>query len=141
MQTIDIVLEHPTENKFLLVKRKINHAKNNYWIIGGRMQHGLDVYENMSRITQRELNISLNKSNLRYLCTMNYIWGVREQPPTSSGTSDIVLTFHYKLSPKELQDIRLDDIEYNSSDILWATKKEMPNKNMHEAIKLFSTLL
>jgi hypothetical protein len=138
---IDILLEHPDKQEILLVKRKIDPLKNSYWIIGGRMQHGYDIYENIYRISKRELNIELQRDKCKLLTVMNYIWGMREQNPKTNGTTDISLTFHYKLSTDEFKTFKLDETEYDYKSIKWTSYEEMSNKNFHEAINIFSNIL
>ena len=60
---VDIVLK--VDNKFLLVKRKNEPLKNQWWLVGGRLKKGELVEEACRRKALEEIGIKID--NLKFL--------------------------------------------------------------------------
>ena len=109
----DVLFTH--HGKYFIAERK-TLPHNDYWIVGGRCIHGLDVFENMQRIISRETGLHITRDRLDIIACVNYIWDTREQPPQENGTSDVACIFVCELTDYEYKNIWLDKTEYISGE-------------------------
>lgn len=120
------------KNEVLLCKRKIL-PQNDYWVVGGRCYHGTDIFDNVKRISDREIGIDINKERFKLISFTNYIWGLRQQYPQNNGTSDLVSIFKCELNNQEILNIKLDSNEYEHYK--WVDINLVNKSNYHPAIK------
>lgn len=128
----DILIQNESTKEVLLVHRK-REPQPSWWIIGGRCRPSISLEENVKNILKRETNLDASLNKISLLCFSHHIWGKRHQEPSNNGTSDMIATYLYKITPEEAMAITLDKTEYN--DYKWYTINEIKeNTSLHPAI-------
>lgn len=113
---IDLIISH--KNQFLLVKRKQEPLINEWWVPGGRVEHGESLDEAAVRKLREELAIKDFSGLIKY--------GLyQDQFDKSSFGKHLYHTFSvvYKLKIKNISNIIIDDTSYD-----WALKNKLPTR-------------
>ncbi|KKU85877.1 MAG: NUDIX hydrolase [Parcubacteria group bacterium GW2011_GWA2_47_9] len=121
----DMVIKR--NQSFLLVKRRENPAKNQWWLAGGRIAFGEKMLDTAKRKLKEELNIK-SFSKIKPLGTAEIIF-----PENAFGHKehDIINVFLVELNKKDSSRIKPDKTMYGYQ---WFLKIE---KNFHPHIKKY----
>ena len=121
---VDALLE--SNEKYLLLKRKEDPLKNEYWLPGGRVLHKEKLQDAIIRIIKRETNINLHvlKHELKFLGITEMIFSGSRLTNSKYHTPAIIFKINLEIQPK----ISLDN---TSSDFIWSkTIPEILKKNL-----------
>lgn len=113
---VDIIIKN-SRNKFLLVKRKNNPLKGEWWVVGGRIQHLEKAKEAAKRKIKQEINLRINNLLFEGIYEDNFENNSFEEKPYHT----ISLVFSCKINDES--EIILDK---QSSEWIWA--EELPNR-------------
>ena len=113
---VDIIIEY--KKRFLLVKRKYEPLKGNWWVPGGRVEIGELTEESCKRKIFEELGFNVNEDLKLY--------GLYEDKFDKSSMGNHLyhtVSFVYKLDLNENPGIKVDE---TSSD--WSFFEELPER-------------
>jgi len=104
---VDIVIKVP-DNRFLMVKRKENPAKEKWWLVGGRVFKNESLESAAQRKVQDEIGIVVNKVET---LIKGYELFFKEDPyGHGNGTHVIVACFLSEI--KNIKNLKLDKFHY-----------------------------
>lgn len=120
----DVVILH--DGKILLVRRRIQPAKGQWWVIGGKMNPGESLAETAVRHLKRDMQIVVPASQLIYLDVYSTVFARREEPEANHGTHTMNFTFAAVLTASEVAGIQLTEREYEGKNAWqWFTPDEI----------------
>ncbi len=101
------------ESKSIFLGRRIDEpAKNEFWIMGGRMKVGDTPQQSLHRVLKREIGLDTNPSDFHDLeLTISYVWEKRSQEPVNHGCHMVGLYFAYFVDDR----VRIELEELNSN--------------------------
>lgn len=95
---VDALIIDSVRKLVYLAKRRIEPAKDNWWVIGGRMWAGESYLHALQRHCMTDLGIKPTAHRLNLVAVNRYIWGVREQEPQDVGSDNMAFTFTWDLA-------------------------------------------
>jgi ADP-ribose pyrophosphatase YjhB (NUDIX family) len=115
---IDLVIVNKLQN-YLMVKRKINPFKGEYWIPGGKMLYGEELHTSVKRIALQETGLE---------CNLMYVAGVFTAitPPNELGFNDHIVSL---LCMTELISGKIN-LDYQSETAKWVKHVKLYPKDM-----------
>lgn len=111
---VDILIKY--KEGYLLIKRKTQPAKDEYWAIGGRIYRGISIEDNLKTKAKSEVN--LNIENIKFLGLGRHLFAT-DPFNHHRGTDTPTLMF----LAQGMGELKLDD---NHSDYLIITAGNYP---------------
>jgi ADP-ribose pyrophosphatase YjhB (NUDIX family) len=107
---VDIVLQH--QGLVLLAKRN-QHPRADWWLIGGRMHMGEAPLQTAVRKIAQETNLGRVASDrLQFVGTYSTSFTLRKQHPQNRGLHSINMTYSLHLNSDEVEHLHLIEQEY-----------------------------
>lgn len=112
---VDIIIQN-AHDEYLLIKRKNEPRKEQWWVIGGRVRKGEAVEQAAIRKVKEEVGLKVNNAQ-----PIGYYEDTFEKNPFGNPTSLHSVSIIFKTFVDDFQNIILD---HQSSD--WKYSKELP---------------
>lgn len=123
---IDVIIINP-QKKYLLVKRKNEPLKSEYWIPGGRIFHYENINNGIDRILHNEVNIIANDLKKFFIGVYQDFFN---ENSFESNTKYHTISIVFQINIDNKFQIKLDN---QSENYIWSDK--LPNRFVNNIIK------
>lgn len=118
---VDVILIH--QAKVLLAKRN-QYPRRDWWMIGGRMQTGESPLQAVIRKIDQETNLGRVASDrLQFMNVYSTCFTKRKQQPQDHGLHSLNLIYRLELTPNEFNSLQLTPLEYEAWE--WVASSEI----------------
>lgn len=109
---VDVVLIY--QEQILLAKRN-QYPRRDWWMIGGRMQVGESPLQAVIRKIDQETNLGrIASDRLQFMNTYSTFFTYRKQEPRHHGLHSLNLVYRLSLTAQEFSQIQLTPLEYET---------------------------